>query len=73
MRNNIRAEKRVFAYVATRPTGRVSFSDGNSVSNGNAGVSPIGAERRAGRNLPSRPVRPINLERRARFARIETA
>jgi hypothetical protein len=34
-------------------------------------VTTFGLERRAGWNVARRAVRPINLERRARFARIE--
>lgn len=54
---------------ATRP----ALTTKRAAATQNAVISTFGLERRAGWNVSKRAMRPINLERRARFARIETA
>lgn len=58
------------AVSATAPARRVKSRSGKAQ---NVVVSTFGMERRAGWSGARRVMRPINLERRARFARIETA
>ncbi|WP_457798333.1 hypothetical protein [Methylocystis sp. S23] len=64
-----RIDGRVLAVSPASPASRAAKQPDDAR---NAVISTFGLERRAGRNVARRPMRPINLERRARFARIES-